>query len=141
LPGTAQEHGGIIRHGAKLIYAYAEATVPKLAVITRKAYGGAYIVMSSKHLRGDINYAWPTAEIAVMGAKGAVEIIFRGRDVEKETANYINKFANPLPAARRGFLDDVLTPSTTRTRLCQDLEVLSTKEKSNPKKKHGNIPL
>jgi len=141
LPGTAQEHGGIIRHGAKLIYAYAEATVPKLAIITRKAYGGAYIVMSSKHLRGDINYAWPTAEIAVMGAKGAVEIIFKGGDVEKETANYITKFANPLPTARRGFIDDVITPSTSRTRLCQDLEVLSTKEKSNPKKKHGNIPL
>jgi propionyl-CoA carboxylase beta chain len=141
LPGTAQEHGGIIRHGAKLIYAYAEATVPKLAVITRKAYGGAYIVMSSKHLRGDINYAWPTAEIAVMGAKGAVEIIFRGKDVEKQTADYTYKFANPLIAARRGFLDDVITPSTTRTRLCQDLEVLATKEKSNPRKKHGNIPL
>jgi len=141
LPGTAQEHNGIIRHGAKLIYAYAEATVPKLAIITRKAYGGAYIVMSSKHLRGDINYAWPTAEIAVMGAKGAVEIIFRGRDVEKETANYISKFANPLPSARRGFLDDVIIPSTSRLRLCQDLEILATKEKSNPKKKHGNIPL
>jgi propionyl-CoA carboxylase beta chain len=100
--GTAQEYGGIIRHGAKLLYAYAEATVPKITIITRKAYGGAYDVMSSKHLRGDTNYAWPSAEVAVMGAKGAVEIIFRGKNVEQETAKYVEKFGNPLPAARRG---------------------------------------
>jgi propionyl-CoA carboxylase beta chain len=110
LPGTAQEHNGIIRHGAKLLYAYAEATVPKLTVITRKAYGGAYDVMSSKHLRGDINYAWPTAEIAVMGAKGAVEIIFRGKNVEKETADYVDKFANPLKAAQRGMSHHAMPP-------------------------------
>jgi len=141
LPGTQQEHGGIIRHGAKLLYAYAEATVPKITVITRKAYGGAYIVMSSKHLRGDTNYAWPTAEIAVMGAKGAVEIIFRNKDVEKETKNYIEKFANPLPALHRGFVDDVIMPHLTRKRICEDLELLRTKTLSNPPKKHGNIPL
>lgn len=141
LPGTSQEYGGIIRHGAKLLYAYAEATVPKLTVITRKAYGGAYDVMSSKHLRGDINYSWPTGEIAVMGAKGAVEIIFRGKNVEQETATYAAKFANPLLAAQRGFIDDIIAPSTTRTRLCADLEVLKTKQLSNPWKKHGNIPL
>jgi propionyl-CoA carboxylase beta chain len=141
LPGTEQEYGGIIRHGAKLLYAYAEATVPKVTVITRKAYGGAYDVMSSKHLRGDVNYAWPSAEIAVMGAKGAVEIIFRGKNVEEETANYQEKFANPYAAARRGFVDDVIQPSSTRARLCNDLEVLRTKSVSNPWKKHGNIPL
>ena len=141
LPGTAQEYGGIIRHGAKLLYAYAEATVPKITVITRKAYGGAYDVMSSKHLRGDTNYSWPTGEIAVMGAKGAVEIIFRGKNVEKESANYIEKFANPLPAARRGFVDDIIDPVTTRARICEDLEVLRDKELTNPRKKHGNIPL
>jgi len=141
LPGTGQEHGGIIRHGAKLLYAYAEATVPKVTVITRKAYGGAYDVMSSKHLRGDVNYAWPTAEIAVMGAQGAVEIIFRGKNVEKETADYIEKFANPLKAAQRGFVDDVIAPHTTRPKLIADLEVLRTKRLSNPPKKHGNIPL
>lgn len=141
LPGTAQEHGGIIRHGAKLLYAYAEATVPKLTVITRKAYGGAYDVMSSKHLRGDINYAWPSAEIAVMGAKGAVEIIFRGKNVEAETLKYERKFSNPLIAAQRGFVDDIIRPSETRKRLCQDLDLLRSKVKSNPWKKHGNIPL
>eukprot|EP01102_Stenamoeba_stenopodia_P001614 TRINITY_DN11451_c0_g1_i1.p1 TRINITY_DN11451_c0_g1~~TRINITY_DN11451_c0_g1_i1.p1 ORF type:complete len:558 (+),score=153.73 TRINITY_DN11451_c0_g1_i1:178-1851(+) len=141
LPGTAQEYGGIIRHGAKLLYAYAEATVPKVTVITRKAYGGAYDVMSSKHLRGDVNYAWPTAEIAVMGAKGAVEIIFRGKDLKKREAEYVEKFANPFPAAARGFLDDIITPRTTRAHICADLEVLRNKKLSNPPKKHGNIPL
>ncbi|KAJ1651291.1 hypothetical protein IWQ61_008108 [Dispira simplex] len=142
LPGTAQEHNGIIRHGAKLLYAYAEATVPKLTVITRKAYGGAYDVMSSKHLRGDINYAWPTAEIAVMGAKGAVEIIFRNQaNVEDRVQEYTDKFANPLPAARRGFLDDIIEPSQTRARLIEDLAILANKDLRNPSKKHGNIPL
>jgi len=141
LPGVSQEHNGIIRHGAKLLYAYAEATVPKLTVITRKAYGGAYDVMSSKHLRGDVNYSWPTGEIAVMGAKGAVEIIFRNKNVEQETANYMEKFANPLVAAQRGFLDDIIMPRETRKRLCEDLELLKNKDLSNPKKKHGNIPL
>jgi len=141
LPGTTQEYGGIIRHGAKLLYAYAEATVPKLTVITRKAYGGAYDVMSSKHLRGDVNYAWPTAEIAVMGAKGAVEIIFRGKNPQEQILSYTEKFANPLYAARRGFLDDVIAPRTTRRQLIEDLTLLRSKELSNPKKKHGNIPL
>ena len=142
LPGTSQEHNGIIRHGAKLLYAYAEATVPKLTVITRKAYGGAYDVMSSKHLRGDVNYSWPTGEIAVMGAKGAVEIIFRGKNVEEETQNYTDKFANPLKAAQRGFVDDIITPRSTRERLCADLELLAENKKlTNPWKKHGNIPL
>ncbi|KAJ3092202.1 hypothetical protein HK102_009856 [Quaeritorhiza haematococci] len=142
LPGTAQEHGGIIRNGAKLLYAYAEATVPKITVITRKAYGGAYDVMSSKHLRGDLNYAWPTGEIAVMGAKGAVEIIFRhSADKAKAEAEYVKKFANPMPAARRGFLDDVIQPSITRRRIIQDLAMLKQKNLVNPHKKHGNIPL
>jgi propionyl-CoA carboxylase beta chain len=141
LPGTAQEYGGIIRHGAKLLYAYAEATVPKITVITRKAYGGAYDVMSSKHLRGDSNYAWPSAEIAVMGAKGAVEIIFRGKNVTEETARYTEKFGNPLPAARRGFVDDIIDPATTRQRICEDLHTLKDKQLSNPVRKHGNIPL
>ena len=141
LPGTAQEHGGIIRHGAKLLFAYAEATTPKLTVITRKAYGGAYDVMSSQHLRGDVNYAWPSAEIAVMGAQGAVEIIFRGKDVEKNTAEYVDKFANPVVAAQRGFVEDVIEPRETRARLCEDLELLQTKKISNPPKKHSNIPL
>nr|VZH91316.1 unnamed protein product [Spirometra erinaceieuropaei] len=142
LPGTAQEYGGIIRHGAKLIYAYSEATVPKLTVITRKAYGGAYCVMSSKHLRGDINYAWPTAEIAVMGAKGAVQIIFRGKD-DKSAAedNYVRAFANPFPAAVRGFVDNIIDPHTTRARLCGDLKMLRTKKLDNPWKKHANMPL
>lgn len=142
LPGTAQEYGGIIRHGAKLLYAYAEATVPKITVITRKAYGGAYDVMSSKHLRGDKNYAWPTAEVAVMGAKGAVSILFRGsKDVAKHEEEYIDLFSNPFPAAVRGFVDDIIPPSTTRRRICEDLSVLESKKLSNPWKKHGNIPL
>eukprot|EP00698_Gefionella_okellyi_P016505 TRINITY_DN4725_c0_g1_i1.p1 TRINITY_DN4725_c0_g1~~TRINITY_DN4725_c0_g1_i1.p1 ORF type:complete len:529 (-),score=104.62 TRINITY_DN4725_c0_g1_i1:41-1627(-) len=142
LPGTKQEYNGIIRHGAKLLYAYAEATVPKLAVITRKAYGGAYDVMSSKHLRGDSNYAWPSAEIAVMGAEGAASIIFRGdADMAARVQEYKDRFANPLPAARRGFLDDVIEPRTTRAVLCRDLEMLRNKEYQPPGKKHGNIPL
>ncbi|NWT36543.1 PCCB carboxylase, partial [Chroicocephalus maculipennis] len=140
LPGTAQEYGGIIRHGAKLLFAFAEATVPKITVITRKAYGGAYDVMSSKHLRGDANYAWPTAEVAVMGAKGAVQIIFRGKEADAE-AEYVDKFANPFPAAMRGFVDDIIQPSTTRMRICHDLDVLASKIQSGPWKKHANIPL
>ncbi|CAF0997219.1 unnamed protein product [Adineta ricciae] len=144
LPGTAQEHNGIIRHGAKLLFAYAEATVPKITVITRKAYGGAYDVMSSKHLRGDMNYAWPTAEVAVMGAQGAVKIIFRGNhgdDVKQREAEYVDKFANPFPAAVRGFVDDIIEPNTTRQRICRDLGLLTNKKLKNPKKKHANIPL
>lgn len=142
LPGTQQEYGGIIRHGAKLLYAYAEATVPKLTVITRKAYGGAYDVMSSKHLRGDVNYAWPTGEVAVMGAKGAVEIIFAGKNVAEETRNYEDKFGNPLCAAQRGFIDDIIQPHDTRRRLCRDLEMLRHKKAVTPHpRKHGNIPL
>uniref|UniRef100_A0A665WU19 Propionyl-CoA carboxylase beta chain, mitochondrial n=1 Tax=Echeneis naucrates TaxID=173247 RepID=A0A665WU19_ECHNA len=142
LPGTAQEYGGIIRHGAKLLFAFAEATVPKITIITRKAYGGAYDVMSSKHLRGDVNYAWPTAEVAVMGAKGAVQIIFRGKDNQAEAeAEYVEKFANPFPAAVRGFVDDIIEPSTTRKLICSNLEVLARKKQVNPWKKHANIPL
>ncbi|XP_041035453.1 propionyl-CoA carboxylase beta chain, mitochondrial isoform X2 [Carcharodon carcharias] len=142
LPGTSQEYGGIIRHGAKLLYAFAEATVPKITVITRKAYGGAYDVMSSKHLRGDLNYAWPTAEVAVMGAKGAVQIIFKGKGNEvKAEAEYVETFANPFPAAIRGFVDDIIEPATTRKRICRDLEMLANKKQTNPWKKHGNIPL
>lgn len=141
LPGTVQEHGGIIRNGAKLLYAYAEATVPKITVITRKAYGGAYDVMASKHLKGDYNYAWPSAEIAVMGAKGAVEIIFRGKDVDEKTTEYTQRFANPMVAAQRGFVDDIIDPAFTRVRLCEDLELLRTKEVTRPWRKHGNIPL
>ncbi len=146
LPGSAQEHGGIIKHGAKLLYAYAEATVPKVTVITRKAYGGAYDVMSSKHLRGDVNYAWPSAEIAVMGPKGAVEIIFRNdRDnpekLEKHTENYRRKFANPFVAGAMGYIDDVIMPKDTRRQICRDLRMLRNKQVSNPWKKHGNPPL
>ncbi len=146
MPGTAQEHGGIIKHGAKLLYAYAEATIPKVTVITRKAYGGAYDVMSSKHLRGDVNLAWPSAEIAVMGAKGAVEIIFRAEmgDAEKitqRTEEYSGKFANPFIAASRGFIDDVIMPRDTRLRICRSLEMLASKKLDNPWRKHGNIPL
>uniref|UniRef100_A0A3P8XPZ3 Propionyl-CoA carboxylase beta chain, mitochondrial n=1 Tax=Esox lucius TaxID=8010 RepID=A0A3P8XPZ3_ESOLU len=142
LPGTSQEYGGIIRHGAKLLFAFAEATVPKITIITRKAYGGAYDVMSSKHLRGDVNYAWPSAEVAVMGAKGAVQIIFRGKTNQAEQeAEYVEKFANPFPAAVRGFVDDIIVPSTTRKRICRDLEVLASKKQTNPWKKHANIPL
>lgn len=142
LPGTAQEYGGIIRHGAKLLYAYAEATVPKVTVITRKAYGGAYDVMSSKHLRGDCNYAWPSAEIAVMGAKGAVEIIFRGKNTEEETKAYTDRFANPLRAAERGYVDEIIEPEETRKRIIEDLRVLrGRKHVENLSRKHGNIPL
>ena len=143
MPGRAQEHGGIIRHGAKLLYAYAEATVPKLTVITRKAYGGAYDVMASKHLRNDVNYAWPGAQVAVMGAAGAVEIIFRGAaDAEARTLEYTEKFANPMRAAERGFVDDIIEPRTTRKRLCEDLALLEGKKVAAPfPKKHGNGPL
>ncbi|KAF8382028.1 pccb-1 [Pristionchus pacificus] len=143
LPGTAQEYGGIIRHGAKLLYAYAEATVPKITVITRKAFGGAYDVMSSKHLRGDLNYAWPTAEVAVMGAKGAVSILFRAdkENAAKHEEEYTELFSNPFPAAVRGFVDDIIVPSETRRRICEDLNMLESKKLKNPKKKHGNIPL
>jgi propionyl-CoA carboxylase beta subunit len=146
LPGTAQEFGGIIKHGAKLLFAFAEATVPKVTVITRKAYGGAYDVMSSKHIRGDVNYAWPTAEIAVMGPKGAVEIIFRGdlgdtAKIETRTEEYRQTFANPFVAASRGFIDDVIMPHGTRRRLCRSLELLRDKRLENPWKKHDNLPL
>ncbi|KAF0449711.1 carboxyl transferase [Gigaspora margarita] len=142
LPGTAQEHNGIIRHGAKLLYAYAEATVPKITIILRKAYGGAYDVMSSKHLRGDINYGWPTGEIAVMGAKGAVEIIFRHvEDRTQAEKEYIDKFANPIPAAQRGFLDDIILPATTRRRIIEDLITLKHKKLPIIYKKHDNMPL
>ena len=144
LPGTSQEYNGIILHGAKLLYAYAEAVVPKITVITRKAYGGAYDVMSSKHLRGDVNYAWPTAEIAVMGSKGAVEIIFRGSDkkeIIKKSKEYQKKFSNPFSAAARGYIDDIILPHDTRFRIHRSLELLKTKKLSNPTKKHGNIPL
>ncbi len=146
LPGTVQEHGGIIKHGAKLLFAYAEATVPKVTIITRKAYGGAYDVMSSKHLRGDVNFAWPSAEIAVMGPKGAVEIIFRNqldnrREVETYTEEYRQKFANPVVAASRGYIDDVIMPHETRTSICKSLQMLKNKKLENPWKKHDNIPL
>nr|XP_018914149.1 PREDICTED: propionyl-CoA carboxylase beta chain, mitochondrial-like isoform X1 [Bemisia tabaci] len=142
LPGVAQEHNGIIRHGAKLRYAYAEATVPKITVITRKAYGGAYAAMASKHLRGDANYAWPTAEIAVMGAKGAVAILFKGHpDVAAQERQYIDNFISPIPAAKRGFIDDIIEPRTTRRRIAEDLLLLSSKHLKNLSKKHGNIPL
>jgi propionyl-CoA carboxylase beta chain len=146
MPGTKQEYGGLIKHGAKLLFAYAEATVPKVTVITRKAYGGAYDVMSSKHLRGDVNFAWPTAEIAVMGAKGAVEIIFRADagDAEKlaaRTKEYQDRFANPYVAANRGYIDDVIMPHSTRKRIVRSLRTLKTKSVENPRKKHDNIPL
>ncbi len=150
LPGTDQEWGGIIKHGAKLLYAYCEATVPKVTVITRKAYGGAYDVMNSKHVRGDVNFAWPMAEIAVMGSKGAVEIIFK-RDInaakdpaaleEEKIADYRDKFANPYIAAERGYIDDVIMPSETRLKLVEAFALLETKRDRNPSKKHGNIPL
>ncbi|MEW4466955.1 acyl-CoA carboxylase subunit beta [Parasphingorhabdus sp. JC815] len=144
LPGTSQEHNGIIKHGAKLLFAYAEATVPKITIITRKAYGGAYDVMASKHLRGDLNYAWPTAEIAVMGAKGAVEIIFRGRTEEEiaiQTKEYEDRFANPFVAAQKGFIDEVIMPHATRRRVSLGLRKLRNKQLENPWKKHDNIPL
>ncbi|MCK4712803.1 MAG: methylmalonyl-CoA carboxyltransferase, partial [Marinosulfonomonas sp.] len=146
LPGTSQEYGGVIKHGAKLLYAYGEATVPKVTLITRKAYGGAYDVMASKHLRGDFNYAWPTAQIAVMGAKGATEIIHRADlgDAEKiaqHTADYEDRFANPFVAAERGFIDEVIQPSGSRKRICRAFASLRGKKQQNPWKKHGNIPL
>ena len=150
LPGTAQEYGGIIRHGAKLLYAFSEATVPRMTVITRKAYGGAYVVMNSKHLRADISYAWPTAEIAVMGPEGAVNVVFR-KEIEKAEdkeqrradliADYERKFANPYIAAERGYVDDVIEPAETRPRLIQALRMLATKREAVPPRKHGNIPL
>ncbi|HEY6957480.1 MAG TPA: acyl-CoA carboxylase subunit beta, partial [Candidatus Limnocylindria bacterium] len=150
LPGTAQEHGGIIRNGAKLLYAYAEATVPKLTVITRKAYGGAYDVMSSKHIRGDYNVAWPTAEIAVMGPEGAVNILYRDElasapdpDARRAqlVAGYVERFANPYVAASRGYIDDVIEPHETRPKLVAALRALAGKRDTNPRRKHGNIPL
>jgi acetyl-CoA carboxylase carboxyltransferase component len=150
LPGTSQEHGGIIRHGAKLIYAYAEATVPKLTVVVRKAYGGAYCVMSSKHMRGDINLAWPTGELAVMGPEGAVNTVFRREIMSSSNPEetrmrlvdeYREKFANPYVAASRGFLDAIIEPHETRPRLINALDMLRNKRDTNPPKKHGNIPL
>jgi propionyl-CoA carboxylase beta chain len=150
LPGTAQEYGGVIRNGAKILYAFAEATVPKITVITRKAYGGAYCVMSSKHLRGDINYAWPSAEIAVMGARGAVEVLY-GRQAKKaenpveflaeKEKEYQDTVANPYVAAQRGYIDDIIDPATTRSRIIRALGLLQNKRDNNPMKKHGNIPL
>jgi propionyl-CoA carboxylase beta chain len=150
LPGTAQEYGGIIKHGAKLLYAFAEATVPKLTVITRKAYGGAYDVMSSKHIRADVNFAYPTAEIAVMGPEGAVGIVFRdelaaAKDAAATRARYVaeyrDKFANPFTAAALGYIDEVIRPRDTRPRLCRALTMLGNKRESLPPRKHGNIPL
>ncbi len=150
LPGTRQEFGGIIRHGAKLLYVYAEATVPKVTVITRKAYGGAYCVMSSKHIRTDVNFAWPTAEIAVMGPEGAVNVLYK-RELDaaedpvalraKRVAEFREKFANPYVAASRGFIDEVIRPRQTRMKLIDALSHLQTKRDKNPPKKHGNIPL
>ena len=146
LPGTDQEYGGLIKHGAKLLFAFAEATVPKVTVITRKAYGGAYDVMSSKHIRGDINYAWPSAEIAVMGAKGAVEILYRPElgdegKIKKRIDEYQKRFANPFVAAERGYIDEVIMPHSTRKRVARALQMLRNKHVENPWKKHDNIPL
>jgi len=150
LPGVQQEHGGIIRHGAKLLFAFAEATVPKLTVITRKAYGGAYCVMASKHIRADVNFAYPTAEIAVMGAEGAVEILYRKEisqstnpafEARRRADEFRAKFASPYIAAERGFVDEVIEPRLTRPKLIRALELLETKRDQNPPKKHGNIPL
>jgi propionyl-CoA carboxylase beta chain len=146
LPGTAQEYGGLIKHGAKLLFAYSEATVPKVTVITRKAYGGAYDVMSSKHIRSDVNYAWPTAEIAVMGPKGAAEILYRSElgdkaKIDKRIKEYEDRFANPFIAAERGYIDEVILPRTTRARIARALNMLRSKKVENPWKKHGNIPL
>src|SRR5665811_314736 len=150
LPGVGQEHGGIIKHGAKLLYAYCEATVPKLTVITRKAYGGAYDVISSKHIRGDMNFAWPTAQIAVMGAAGAVSLIFKAEiaastdppaEQRRLVAEYETEFNNPYIAAARGYIDEVILPRETRPRLIRALEMLADKRDTNPRKKHGNIPL
>jgi propionyl-CoA carboxylase beta chain len=150
LPGVNQEYGGIIRHGAKILYAYAEATIPKITVVTRKAYGGAYCVMSSKHLRGDINYAWPSAEIAVMGGKGAVGVLYH-REAQKtddpegylakKEKEYTDTMATPFAAAKRGYIDDIIEPARTRFRIIKALEMLRNKRDSNPMKKHGNIPL
>ncbi|MEM9854853.1 MAG: acyl-CoA carboxylase subunit beta [Pseudomonadota bacterium] len=146
LPGTSQEYGGVIKHGAKLLFAYGEATVPKVTVITRKAYGGAYVVMASKHLRGDFNYAWPTSEVAVMGAKGATEIIHRAdigdeNKIAQHTKDYEDRFANPFVAAERGFIDEVIMPQSTRRRVCRAFASLRSKKLDNPWKKHDNIPL
>ena len=146
LPGTAQEYGGLIKHGAKLLFAYAEATVPKVTIITRKAFGGAYDVMASKHLRGDLNFAWPTAQIAVMGAKGAVEIIFRAEMgdpavIAQRTKEYEERFLSPFAAAERGYIDEVIMPHSTRRRVARGLAMLRGKTLENPWKKHGNIPL
>jgi propionyl-CoA carboxylase beta chain len=146
LPGTTQEYGGVIKHGAKLLFAYGEATVPKVTLITRKAYGGAYVVMASKHLRGDFNYAWPTSEVAVMGAKGAVEILYRSELGEPEkiaarTKDYEDRFANPFVAAEKGFIDEVIMPHSTRRRVARAFASLRNKKISNPWKKHDNIPL
>jgi acetyl-CoA carboxylase carboxyltransferase component len=153
LPGTAQEYGGIIIHGAKLLFAYGEATVPKITVILRKAYGGAYCVMSSKHLRGDVNYAWPSAEIAVMGPKGAIEVLQnkniakiedpaeREEFIKNAEEDYKDKFSNPYNAARYGYIDDVIEPRNTRFRIIRALQTTATKKESNPAKKHSNIPL
>jgi propionyl-CoA carboxylase beta chain len=150
LPGVNQEHGGIIRQGAKLLYAFAEATVPKITVITRKAYGGAYCVMASKHIRADVNFAYPTAEIAVMGAEGAVEILYRReiaqaddpqQEKQRRSEEFRRKFASPYIAAERGFIDEIIVPSQTRPKLIRALELLENKRDQNPPKKHGNIPL
>jgi len=144
LPGTAQEFGGIIRHGAKLLYAYAEATVPKITVVIRKAYGGAYCVLGSKHLRTDVNFAWPAAEIAVMGAEGAVNLLYRREDTDarqSRIAEYRDRFANPFVAAERGFIDDVIEPHETRPKIARALRMLETKVDSTPRRKHGNLPL
>jgi len=146
LPGTAQEYGGLIKHGAKLLFAYSEATVPKVTVITRKAYGGAYDVMASKHIRADVNYAWPSAEIAVMGPKGAAEILYRSelgdeKKISKRIKEYEDRFANPFIAAERGYIDEVIMPHSTRRRVARALNMLRTKKVENPWKKHGNMPL
>ncbi|OZA00356.1 MAG: methylmalonyl-CoA carboxyltransferase, partial [Rhodobacterales bacterium 17-64-5] len=146
LPGVAQEYGGVIKHGAKLLFAYAEATVPKVTVLTRKTYGGAYVVMSSKHLRGDFNYAWPTAEVAVMGAKGAVEILYRSElgqpdKIAARVKDYEDRFANPFVAAEKGFIDEVIMPHSTRRRVARAFASLRGKRLVNPWKKHDNIPL
>jgi propionyl-CoA carboxylase beta chain len=145
LPGTLQEYGGIIKHGAKLLYAYAESTVPKITVITRKAYGGAYDVMASKHLGADVNFAYPTAEIAVMGPAGAVNIIFRGQMDDEAKAqkveDYSDNFANPYKAAELGYIDEIIYPRDTRRKIIQALDMTKTKQEDNPPKKHGNIPL
>jgi len=146
MPGTTQAYGGIISHGAKLLFAYAEASVPKLTLITRKAYGGAYDVMSSKHLRGDVNYAWPTAEIAVMGPEGAARIIFRAdsddpQKLKARSDEYREKFANPFVAAKRGYIDDIIMPHNSRFRLIRALNMLKNKTSDRPMRKHDNLPL